>query len=382
MKRVRLLVLVVSIGLIIALLACAAPPEGCEDVEAELAECESEKADLESDVDRLEDELAACEAPPEVYEWDMTYPLYRGTWDWLIVEKWCDDLREASGGRLDITPWAAGEFVAAWTEFDAVSTGTIQIDMDYGPYLIGIDPMFIYASGIPPFTLTRWEHYKVLYYHLGLEALLRDALAKHNVYYVATMPTNNNVMLSQTPVTTADWSALEIRAVGIYAELAAKAGAYVDPMAWGEIYGALAAGTINSVIAGPLVSQVVDADFYELNTYFLETPITPVDAWCLLVNLDAWNELPEDLQMLIYESTSYGADLFMGSYFGRDSEAREIIMGAPWNYTVTTLPPEEQAILAGYTLEILDEYSAEDPVYFAEATAILKAYMRSLGLLD
>lgn len=52
-----------------------------------------------------------------------------------------------------------------------------------------------------------------------------------------------------------------------------------------------------------------------------------------------------------------------------------------WGFTITSLPEEEQAILRGYMLEILDEYAAEDP-YFAEATEILKDYMRELGYLE
>lgn len=52
-----------------------------------------------------------AEAKDKVYKWDMTYPLYRGTWDWAVLEKWCAHLKAASGGRLDITPHAGGEIM-------------------------------------------------------------------------------------------------------------------------------------------------------------------------------------------------------------------------------------------------------------------------------
>jgi TRAP-type C4-dicarboxylate transport system substrate-binding protein len=136
---------------------------------------------------------------------------------------------------------------------------------------------------------------------------------------------------------------------------------------------------INGVIGGPLSCEC-DAGFDEVCSYFLETPLTPVDSWCILINLDAWNELPEDLQMLIYESVSYAANIFTASYFVHDLWAREKIVDM--GYTITTLPESEQVILRQYMLEILDKYSEEDPVYFAKATEILKDYLRSLGLLD
>jgi len=320
-----------------------------------------------------------AEAKDKVYKWDMTYPLYRGTWDWAVLEKWCAHLKAASGGRLDITPHAGGEIMPVMETFDAVSSGMLKIDFSYGPYWIGKLPMAIYASGIPPFTLTRWEHYKVMYYELGLEKLIREAYAKHNIFYVAAMPTNNAVMLGKFPVhKAADLKGKKFRATGLYAEVLNEAGASATYFPWGEIYGALEKGTIDGVIAGPLSSQA-DSGFHEPTKYLLETPITPVDAWSLHVNMDAWKELPDDLKALLVESASYAADLFTGSYFVHDVQWRKKIV-EEHGFTVTTLPEEEQRKLSQYSMAVLDKYSKKDPE-FAAATKILKTYMKDLGLL-
>jgi TRAP-type mannitol/chloroaromatic compound transport system substrate-binding protein len=322
----------------------------------------------------------SAEAADKVYKWDMTYPLYRGTWDWAVLEKWCAHLKAASGGRLDITPHAGGEIMPVMETFDAVSSGTLKIDFSYGPYWIGKLPMAIYASGIPPFTLTRWEQYKVMYYELGLEKLIREAYAKQNIFYVAAMPTNNAVMLSKFPVhKAADLKGKKFRATGLYAEVLNEAGASATYFPWGEIYGALEKGTIDGVIAGPLSSQA-DSGFHEPTKYLLETPITPVDAWSLHVNMDAWKELPDDLKQLLVESASYAADLFTGSYFVHDVRWRKKIV-AEHGFTITTLPEEEQRKMNQYSIAVLDKYSKKDPA-FAEATKILKTYMKDLGLLQ
>jgi TRAP-type mannitol/chloroaromatic compound transport system substrate-binding protein len=323
--------------------------------------------------------FSSVSAEQKVYKWDMTYPLYRGTWDWAVLEKWAAHLKEASGGRLIITPHAGGEIMPVMETFDAVSTGMLKIDFSYGPYWIGKLPMAIYASGIPPFTLTRWEHYKVMYYELGLEELIRKAYAKHNIFYVAAMPTNNAVMLGKFPVhKAADLKGKKFRATGLYAEVLNAAGASATYFPWGEIYGALEKGTIDGVIAGPLSSQA-DSGFHEPTKYFLETPITPVDAWSLHVNMDAYKSLPDDLQKLLVESASYAADLFTGSYFVHDVQWRKKIV-KDFGFTVTTLPEEEQRKMRNHSLAVLDKYSKKDPT-FAEATKILKQYMQDLGLL-
>lgn len=316
-------------------------------------------------------------ADTTVYKWDMTYPLYRGTWDWAVLEKWCADLKKASGGRIVITPMAGGEIMPVMETFDAVSTGTLKIDFSYGPYWIGKLPMAIYASGLPPFTLPTFENYRVLYNELGLKDIIRKAYAKHNIFYVGAIPSNNAVMLSKFPAKTAlDFKGKKLRATGVYAEVMAQAGASVVSSPWGEIYGALEKGVIDGVIAGPLSSQA-DSGFHEATKYFLETPITPVDCWSLHVNMDVWKALPEDLQQILIQSTDYASNIFTGSYYFHDLEWRKKIGD---KITITTLSEKDQVEMRKHSLAALDKYSAKDPD-FAEATKILKKYMEDLGLL-
>ena len=320
--------------------------------------------------------------PPQekkVYKWDMPYALYEGTWDWDVLVNWCDWVRRASGGRIDITPHGGGKIMPVSETFDAVSTGALKIDFTYGPYWTGKTPMAIYASGLPPFTLSRWAEYKVLYYYLGLQDLIREAYAKYNIYYLGTIPTNNCVMLSKRPVTTAaDFKGLKMRATGMYGEVTAAAGASVVFLPWSEIYGALEKGVIDAVIAGPLSSQC-DSGFHEHTKYFLETPLTPVDCWSIHINMDTWKELPDDLKAVLEGSIGYAENIFTASYFGHDAEWRGKLV-KDFGFTVTRLSPEEQGKMHKYALQVLDKYAAKDPL-FAKATNILKDYMRTLGYI-
>jgi len=253
------------------------------------------------------------------------------------------------------------------------------MDFSYGPYWIGKLPMAIYASGLPPFTLPAFENYQVLYNELGLMEIIRRAYAKHNIFYVGAIPSNNAVLLSKFPVNkVSDLKGKKLRATGLYAEVMNQAGAAATYFPWGEIYGSLEKGVIDGVIAGPLSSQA-DSGFHEPAKYLLDTPITPVDAWSLHVNMDTWKKLPADLQQLLIQSTSYASDLFTASYYVHDVMARKKLVDK-FNYTFTTLPEEEQLKMRKHSLAVLEKYSAKDPD-FAEATKILKKYMTDLGLL-
>lgn len=319
------------------------------------------------------------EAKDKVYKWDMTYPLYRGTWDWEVVEKWCGDLKKASGGRLVITPMAGGEIMPVVETFDAVSTGMLKIDFSYGPYWIGKLPMAIYASGLPPFTLPTMENYRVLYEELGLKEIIRKAYAKYNIFYVGTVLSNNQIFLSNSPINSAaDFKGKKIRATGIYAEVATRAGASAVYFPWGEIYGALEKGVIDGVIAGPISCQE-DSGFHEPTKYCLETPITPVDAWSIHVNMDTWKSLSEDLQQILIQSASYASDIFTASYFVHDVQSRQKLLEKGFKFT--HLSEKDQLEMRKHTMAVLEKYSSKDPD-FAKATEILKTYMKDLGLLE
>ncbi len=222
------------------------------------------------------------------------------------------------------------------------------------------------------------ENYKVLYNELGLKDIIRKAYAKQNIFYVGAIPSNNAVLLSKFPLNTAaDFKGKKLRATGVYAEVAAQAGASAVYFPWGEIYGSLEKGVIDGVIAGPLSSQA-DSGFHEPTKFLLETPITPVDAWSLHVNMDAWKSLPEDLQQLLVQATSYASDIFTASYYVHDMQYREKL--AKSGFTFTRLSAEDQLEMRKHSIAVLDKYSAKDPE-FAKATKILKKYMSDLGLL-
>lgn len=314
----------------------------------------------------------------EVYKWDMPFYSPRGTKDFKVLENWCADLKTASGGRLDIKPLGGGEVMPVMETFEATSKGTFKINFSYDSYWTGKMAVAGFAAMIPPFTLQKREDYTVLYSSYGLEALLRKAYAEQNIYYVRAIPTNEWIMLTKSPIrSVADLKGKKIRAAGLYAEVLAAAGASPVFFPWGEIYGALEKGAINGVAAGPLSAQV-DSAFHEVTKYYLSTPLTPVDGFSIHVNMDAWKALPDDLKGLLYGFGSHASDLFTNYYFGGDAAARAMIMKSPWKITETRLPQQEVDKMVKHGAAVLDKYSAKDK-YFAEATAMLKKYMKDLG---
>jgi TRAP-type mannitol/chloroaromatic compound transport system substrate-binding protein len=315
----------------------------------------------------------------DVYKWDIPFYGPRGTKDFKVLEKWCADLKAASGGRLDFNPLGGGEIMPVIETFGATSKGMLKVNFSYDSYWTGKLAVAGFASGLPPFTLQTRENWTVLYNSYGLEGLLQKAYGEHNIRYVRAIPTNNCVMLSKFPIrTVADLKGKKLRATGLYAEVLAAAGASPVFFPFGEIYGALEKGAIQGVAVGPLSAQV-DSAFHEVSKYFLKTALTPVDAFSLHVNMDAWNALPEDLKALLYAFSAHASELFTNHYFHEDVLARAKMTGPPWKITETILGQKDMDIMIKHGMAVLDKYSAKDK-YFAEATAMLKKYKQDLGI--
>ena len=60
----------------------------------------------------------------EKIRWKMVMPWSKGLLFYDIASHFCDSVRLASAGRLNIKPFSAGELVPAMETFDAVSKGT------------------------------------------------------------------------------------------------------------------------------------------------------------------------------------------------------------------------------------------------------------------
>lgn len=318
-------------------------------------------------------------AEPKVFEWKMTSFVPRGATDTIFAEAWADELRVASDGRLDITVYGSEEICPVLESFEATSRGTIEMNFTYSGYWLGKIPVLAFSTGPPAATLRTTEEFFAFYHEFGLKEILREACTEHNIYYLGPFAAGTVVLMTKFPVNSlADLEGKKLRLTGINAEVLKQAGAIPVFFPGGEIYGALEKGVVEGVVFGGIGVQY-DMGFHEVTGYLLLTRLQPVDAGDVQVNMDAWNSLPDDLQMLLNISVAHLTQV-RGAYETlRESEAL-LDMKENWGFKTTTLPEEDQKTLAKYTMNYLEAQAGEDP-YFAEATAKLEEYMTMLGIL-
>jgi TRAP-type mannitol/chloroaromatic compound transport system substrate-binding protein len=315
-------------------------------------------------------------ATSQVFRWRAQHLLPSQMEAYGELVKWCDKLKKASNGRLEIKLFPVGAIVPAAEQWEAVRKGVFEMGFSYGAFWLGKTPMAGFSVGIP-FTLRDIQDHYVLYQKLGMEDLVRANYAKQNIYLLRQNPCLSAVMTSKKPVATvADLKGMKVRATGMVGEMLAEAGATVVFFPGPEIYGALEKGIVDAAVYGPLSTQY-ELGFHEV-TKFVVMPPLAVEGDETIINMDAWKSLPDDLKMLLYLSVAEHTERIAAIYRYESEKALEAFLkkGAK----VSFMPEGERSKLTELGWKVVDKYAAKDPD-FAKGAAILKDYLKLIGIV-
>ncbi|MEJ2700657.1 MAG: TRAP transporter substrate-binding protein DctP, partial [Desulfuromonadales bacterium] len=165
MKRFKLLV-----GLLIALSLTLAP---------QAFAAKYKKFGVDQRHEAVKRELHTIKTSNKKFHWKMVMPWSKGLLFYDFAQHFADTVKLASGGRLDIKVFSAGELVPAMQTFDAVSKGQAQVGHDWPGYWKGKNEDFV-PFGDVPFGLDM-EGYNIWLYERGGLQQLQDLYGRYNL---------------------------------------------------------------------------------------------------------------------------------------------------------------------------------------------------------
>ena len=202
-------------------------------------------------LDRVDAPTAAVAASGdagEVIEWKLVTTWPKGLPGLgAAPENFARRVNEASGGRLRIKVFGAGEIVPAFEVFDAVSRGVAEAGHGASYYWKGKIPAAVFYTAVP-FGMTAQEAHGWLHYGGGLE-LWRELYAPFGVVPFAGGSTGVqmagwfNIRLT----TREDLDGLKMRIPGLAGEVFDAAGGSAVRIAGGEVYTSMQTGVIDAV---------------------------------------------------------------------------------------------------------------------------------------
>ncbi|HXF63183.1 MAG TPA: TRAP transporter substrate-binding protein [Caldilineaceae bacterium] len=314
-------------------------------------------------------ELGVSTPSPEAIAQDSSLP----SLDWQMATSWpvaldtifgtaqifADRVSQLTGGKFKITPRAAGELAPGTQVLDVVSQGAVPMGHTASYYYIGKSPAVAFGTTVP-FGLTAQQQNAWFFDGGGLALMQELYAARFNVIQFPAGNTGAQMggWFRKEINSVADLQGLKMRIPGLGGQVMAALGVTVQVLAGNEIFPALQTGTVDAAEwVGPYDDEKLGlntvADYYYYPGWWEPGPSLEVE-----INLDEWNNLPQEYQEIIKLAAFESNTIMLARYDARNGAALQRLVEAG-----AQLRPYSEEIMAaaqGEAERIFEEFAASD----------------------
>ncbi|GAA5214318.1 TRAP transporter substrate-binding protein [Corallincola platygyrae] len=339
--------------------------------------------------------LSGCFPPPKSI--DSEYgrehsELQQAQFEWKLVTSWPKNfpglgmapekfavlVNQLSQGRLKVTVYGANQLVPGFQVFDAVSSGSVEMGHSAAYYWKGKVPAAQFFTSIP-FGLTAQEMNAYLHHGGGLE-LWRELYEPFNLIPLAGGNTGVQMggWFKKEINRVEDLEGLKMRLPGIGGEVLQRLGGVPVSLPGGELFTALQTGAIDATEwVGPSNDLAFGfnnaADFYYYPGWH-----EPGSSLEFLINKEAYETLPEDLQQIVLAAARVVNHDMLDEYTVKNIAALQELKRQ--GVEIRRFPSEVLQALQRVSAEVMAEQAAQDPAidkvyqHFLEFTSGVRAY--------
>jgi TRAP-type mannitol/chloroaromatic compound transport system substrate-binding protein len=260
------------------------------------------------------------------------------------AQRLADRITAASGGRLTVQVYSAGELVPPLQSLDAVIDGTAEMSHGAAYYWQNKSPALSFFTGVPygmtSRELTAWVRYMggqeiwdEIYDQFGVQGFLSgDTGTQAGGWFKNELTGVDSV------------KGLRFRTPGLGGRVWEKLGVTVTNMAAGEIFQALQSGTLDAAeFVGPYNDLALG--FYQVaKNYYFPSFVEPGLATELVVDKKKYQALPDDLQALIKDICQAEYDQVASDFYANDPRALQTLIN---EHGVNVLQFPEEILEAG-----------------------------------
>ena len=244
----------------------------------------------------------------------------------MAPETMAKKIRTMSNGRLNIKVYGAGEIVPALEVFEAVSQGTVQMGHGAAYYWKGKVPIAQFFTAVP-FGLTAQEINGWLFHGGGME-LWRELYAKYNLVPVAGGNTGVQMAgwFNKEINSLDDLKGMKMRIPGLGGEVFSRVGGTAVNLPGGEIFTSMQTGVIDATEwVGPY-NDLAFGLHQVAKYYYYPGWQEPGPNLELIINKEAWDGLPPDLQAIVENASLVVSADLLAEYTARNNAAlRELV---------------------------------------------------------
>lgn len=317
-----------------------------------------------------------------------TPAISQGNQTWRMVTTWpknfpglgvgaqrlADRITTASGGRLTIEVYSAGELVPPLQSLDAVIDGSAEMSHGAAYYWQNKSEGLSFFTGVPygmtSRELTGWVRYMggqeiwdEIYDQFGVQAFLSgDTGTQTGGWFRDELTGVDSIQ------------GLRFRTPGLGGQVWEKLGASVTNLAAGEIFQALQSGTLDAAeFVGPYNDLALG--FYQVcKNYYFPSFVEPGLATELVVSKAKYQELPSDLQAIIRDCSQAEYDAVAADFAANDPRALQTLVNEH-GVNIRYFPDEILEAGAAAAKEILEGLlDSSDPLTKKTAESFVSAF--------
>ena len=299
----------------------------------------------------------------EAINWRMASTWGDGNIHYTVDQRFTEILSELTNGQFIVKNYSAGQLGAANQVFDMVAEGTVEAGGDWAGYWTGkntgFDPLATTMDGF-----TGMDYFIWCYQGGGLEDAYQYMYNKYDLQYFPILFHSAESGFRGTKAISgiADLKGMKIRLAGkiqgIVAERMGFTPVTVDST---ELYEALQRGVVD---AGEFSIPASDytLKLHEVAKYWW-APGWHQSGGCngVMVNMDAWNSLPEAYQEAFQRAAFLCSAESMARYEWESFNATQEMLDS--GVTVNFYPEEDLAVIRQYVQEATQQLAAENPDY-------------------
>jgi TRAP-type mannitol/chloroaromatic compound transport system substrate-binding protein len=269
-------------------------------------------------------------------------------------------IETASGGRIRIRVYAGGELIPPFEVFGAVSQGMAEMGHGAAYYWKGKVPAAQFFTAIP-FGMSMQEMNGWFYYGGGLE-LYRELYA---TFDLVPFPAGNTGVqmggwFNREINSLADLQGLKMRIPGLGGEVLRRAGGTPVTLPGAELFTTLQTGGIDAAEwIGPY-NDVAFGLHKAAKYYYYPGWHEPGPALECIVNREAFNALPGDLQTIIELACAATNDKMTAEFTARNAQSLQQLVSED-EVEIRPFPDDVLRQLRMITDEVVAEFVAEDP---------------------
>lgn len=317
----------------------------------------------------------------DVREWRLLhaypkgYPIY-GTAPIMFA----DFVNKASGGRLNVQVFGAGEVVPAFETMDAVRGGTAQMGFGTSYFWKGKVPALQFITGLP-FGMTVQE--QNAWFSAGGLELSQKVYNQLNVKFFVAGNSGPQMggWFNKEIGSASDLTGVKMRMPGLGGETLSALGTTIVNLPGGELLPSMQSGAIDAVEwVGPYLDMAFGfqkvAAFYYYPGWQEPSGIND-----LFINMDEWNALPEDLQQIVAAGAELSNSYVLNELTAKNPEALRVLVEE--NGVKLKRFSDETLIEIGNAAgTLLNDLASDDPLSREILDSILAFRKTSVGFTD